>query len=179
MIYNGKSRIEDEYGRLSISIPSKKNWPILLFSLLWLFGWYFGFNSAFKDLNFGHNKSEGIDGFLLIWLTGWTLGGLYIIFLSLWGFFGRETIIIESGVFSLKKSIFNIGINRQLDTRQIKNIRLERIETGIFNRNQKSIWGLGPGKIKLDYGLKTYSFGLGIDDAEATYIIELLTKKLT
>ena len=44
----------------------------------------------------------------------------------------------------------------------------------MFGGNRWSFWGLGPGKIKFDYGFKTYSFGLGVDDAEANYIIEIL-----
>jgi len=36
---------------------------------------------------------------------------------------------------------------------------------------------MGIGPIRIDYGLKTYSFGLAVDEAEAKYLIELIKKK--
>jgi|WetSurMetagenome_2_1015567.scaffolds.fasta_scaffold00571_3 hypothetical protein len=178
MLDNGKSKIEDSFGRLLIEIPSKKNWFILLFAIFWLGGWFFGLKSAVFDFGIGQTGHSGIDGFMLFWTLGWTAGGLGVIFLIFWGFFGKETIIIENGITNFNKTIFGLGKYRKLDPNQIKNIRLEKIETSIFGGNQWSFWGLGPGKIKLDYGLKTYSFGLSLDDAEANYIIEIITRKL-
>jgi hypothetical protein len=178
MINNGKSKIEDSNGKLSISIPSKKNWFILIFAFFWLFGWFFGLNSVTTEFNIGQNKDAGIDGFLIFWTIGWTLGGIAVLYLVLWGIFGKENIIIDGGICHIKKSIFNIGLLKKLDTNEIKNIRVDRIETGLISGNRWSFWGLGPGRIKFDYGLKTFSFGLGVDEAEANYIAELLINKL-
>jgi hypothetical protein len=47
----------------------------------------------------------------------------------------------------------------------------------MFGGSRWAFWGLGPGKIKFDYGFKTYSFGLAVDDAEANYLSEELNKK--
>lgn len=178
MLNNGKSIIEDANGRLSMSIPSKKNWFVLIFAIFWLFGWFFGLKSVTTDFNIGQNKNVGVDGFLIFWTIGWTLGGLSVIFLLFWGFFGREIVIIENGICYLVKSIFTIGLHKKLDANEIKNIRVDKIDTGVFGGNRWGFWGLGPGKIKLDYGLKTYSFGLGVDEAEANYIAELIAKRL-
>lgn len=175
MINNGKSKIDDTGGSLTIKIPSKKNWFFIIFALLWAFGWFYGFKTAINDIGFGE---AGVDGFMLFWTMSWSAVGLFVLFFLLWGFFGFETVIIENGLFHLKKTIFNIGISKKFETHEVKNIRIEKVETGLFSGNRWSIYGLGPGKVKFDYGLKTYSFGLSVDDAEANYLLELLTKKI-
>jgi hypothetical protein len=179
MIDNGKSKIEDAYGILSISIPSKKNWFILIFGISWLGGWYMGFTGTFSALFYNTSESSGINIFFLVWILGWTLGGIIVIFLLLWGFFGKEEIVIEKGEFLFSKTVFKKGIIKRLDVKQITKIRVEEVETSIFGGNQWSLWGLGPGKIKFDYGMKTYSFGLAVDEAEADYIAALLIKKIS
>ena len=68
-----------------------------------------------------------------------------------------------------------IGLKKRFEANEIKNFRTEKIETGMFSKNGWAFWGLGPGQIKFDYGLKTFSFGLGVDDSEANYLVELLS----
>ena len=48
----------------------------------------------------------------------------------------------------------------------------------MFGGSRWAFWGLGPGKIKFDYGMKTYSFGLAVDDAEANHLVEYLTNRI-
>ena len=76
-----------------------------------------------------------------------------------------------------EKTVFGIGIKNRLDTSAIKNFRIEFASNNWFGGHGWAFWGLGTGKIKFDYGLKTYSFGLGIDYTEANYIVELLKEQ--
>ena len=176
MINNGKAKIDNTFGNYSITIPSKKNWFILLFGTAWLGGWYFGFKSAITDLGFSEN--DGLDGFLTIWLIGWTIGGIVIVSMLLWGYFGIEKIEFNRQYVKLEKTIFGIGLKKRLFINEVRNFRFEKINENMIGGSRWAMWGLGPGKVKFDYGLKTYSFGLGVDDAEANYLIEELNKKI-
>lgn len=46
-------------------------------------------------------------------------------------------------------------------------------------KNRLAFWGLGEGKVKFDYGMKSPSFGLGLEDAESNYIVKLMKEKAT
>lgn len=176
MIQNGKATIKNEMGTLNISVPSKKNWFALLFGTAWLGGWFFGFKFASSQLFSGEQGSFGVDGFLTFWLAAWTCGGAMVIFLMLWGYFGRETFVSGQGEATLRKTIFGLGLKKRMEAREIKNFRMEAVNTSRFGNNRWAFWGFGPGKIKFDYGLKTYSFGLAVDDAEANYIVDILKR---
>jgi hypothetical protein len=174
MIDNGKAKVENSFDLFKLTIPSKKNWFGLLFGTVWLGGWYFGFQSALTSLS---NFSDG-SGFLIFWLLGWTVGGIAIMIFLLWGYFGKEIIDIEYNQLTFSKTVFGIGKIKKLETKDISNFRTEFVDQGLFGNNKWAFWGLGPGKIKFDNGLRTFSFGLGVDDAEATYLVDLLQTKL-
>ncbi len=165
---NGKAKIEKNFDGLNIVIPSKKNWFGLMFGFVWIIIWFTFFSKPAEFENFGRNN------FVTIWSLMWILGLLSMIFLILWGLFGEESFIMNRNDVLFEKTIFGIGIKKRFEISEIKNFRLEAINESMFGGNRWSYWGLGPGKIKFDYGFKTYSFGLGVDDAEANYIIEIL-----
>ena len=111
------------------------------------------------------------------WLGGWTIGGIMVVSMLLWGYFGKEKLEFDQQEVKLEKTIFGIGIKKRLIKKEVTNFRFEKISESMFGGNRLAFWGLGPGKIKFDYGLKTYSFGLAVDDAEANYLSEELNKK--
>src|SRR5690349_1738962 len=166
MVENGKAKIINSSGTFTISVPSKKNWFALLLGTAWLGGWYFAFKMASSTLVTQQPHDPGANGFLICWLIVWTVGGLAVISILLWGYFGREQFVSDRGEVYLKKTILGLGIKKRMDPNEIKNIRTEVANAYWLGSNRWAFWGLGPGKIKFDYGLKTYSFGLGVDDAE-------------
>jgi hypothetical protein len=101
-----------------------------------------------------------------------------VIFVLLWGYFGRETLTLGSGHLTLSKSILGVGQRRKITLANVSGIRLEPASHSWWGGSRYAIWGLGPGKIKLDHGLRTHSFGLGVDDAEAKYLVALLQARL-
>ncbi|MCB0661653.1 MAG: hypothetical protein KDC24_02845 [Saprospiraceae bacterium] len=174
---NGKATILERKGILEISVPSKKNWFILILGVAWQGGWYFGFINALDAFSFDQPGFEGIDGFMLVWLLGWSIAGIGVVIMLFWGFFGKERIIHNQRHLDFERTVFGLGLKKKLETKHLKNFRHEKVDEGLFGGNRWSIWGLGPGKIKFDYGMKTYSFGLGVDDAEANYLVDLLKKR--
>ena len=174
MIDNGKAKIQNSSGTLSISIPSKKNWFALLLGTAWLGGWYFGFKNASSMLLSEGTDNIGANGFMTFWLIAWTFGGMVIISILLWGYFGQEQFISDGREVYLKKTIFGLGIRKRMEAIEIKNIRTETANANWFGGNRWAFWGLGEGKIKFDYGFRTFSFGLAVDDAEAYHLVELM-----
>ncbi len=180
MINNGNAKIEKTFDGLNIIIPSKKNWFILLFGTCWISGWFVGLLMVSGVLSFSVTSDSGeAKMFLIVWLIVWISGGLTIVFLLLWGYFGQEKFITKRNEVLFEKTVFNIGKKNRLDVSGIKNFRMEVVNNNDIwgSRNNLAFWGLGTGKIKFDYGLKTYSFGLGVDDAEANYIVGLLKEQ--
>ena len=173
MINNGRAKIENAFGTLNIIIPSKKNWFALVFATVWLGGWFFGFTMA-SSMLFNTSVNGFAGGFMTFWLIAWTVGGFAIISILLWGYFGQEQFTSDHGEVFLNKTVFGVGIKKRMEVNELKNFRAEVINSNYYGGNRWAYWGLGPGKIKFDYGLKTFSFGLGIDDAEANHIVELL-----
>ncbi|MBD77634.1 MAG: hypothetical protein CL840_01675 [Crocinitomicaceae bacterium] len=168
---NGKAKIKESINGISIQLPSKKNWFFLLFATAWMGGWFFGFTGALGMFD------SGSSGFITFWLIGWTIGGCFITVFLLWGYFGIERFIISGSTALLEKSVFGIGIKSRLKKSELKEFRFEKINTGLMGGNRWAVYGFGPGKIQFDYGFKTYSFGLGLDDAEAKHIVQLLIDK--
>ncbi len=94
-----------------ITIPSRKNWFIILFLGFWLMGWAFGeimvlgiigtsvFAAAVGKTPDASAGFLGVSGFLLFWLAGWTVGGGYAIYLFLWQVTGKEVVDVSfSGI---------------------------------------------------------------------------------
>lgn len=171
-------------GDLYVKVPSEKNWLSLIFGLVWLGAWaYMGIQASeavlFSPDSMANASPEGLflNIFPIIWIILWTFGGLFIAFALLWGFFGKEELIFTQSRVTLKKNILGFGIVKQMERAQVKDFRFEpaRPQT---TRNGFRAWGLVPGKVKFDYGMKTRSLALGVDDAEAKYLVELFDEEI-
>ncbi|MFK7907825.1 MAG: hypothetical protein AB8B69_22025 [Chitinophagales bacterium] len=176
---NGKAKIYTSFEGIQVTVPSLTNWFVLLFGTAWLGGWITGFDGVSNLLFSNDSDPNGIEWFLMLWLVLWTIGGIFVIGLLLWGYFGKETFLITKNQVKFNKTIFGIGIKKVLNMQEIKNIRFNEIKVNWRDkRHSLHYWGAGEGKIKFDYGMKTYSFGLGLDDAEANYLVDLLKKEM-
>jgi len=183
MTNNNKAKIERTVNGLNIIIPSKKIWRFLIFGPAWLGVWIFALAFITRETFFSETSNlEGIDWFLVEGLIFATVAGFIVAILLLWGYFGQEKFFTEKNEVIFEKTVFNIGKKNRLSISKINNFRTEFGKNNnwirnFFKRIYLTPWGLGTGKIKFDYGLKTYSFGLGVDDAEANYIVGLLKEQ--
>lgn len=174
---NGRAKITHSPNGTEISIPSRKNFFLLFFGAIWLGGWFFGFMSVKGAFGFSELELNEIDGFLIFWLIGWTIGGVFVLSLLLWGFLGKEILNIESSKVRLTKGVLGVGLKKVLNKSEVNNIRFNEVDTS-YSRSNYAFWGIGEGKIKFDYGMRTYSVGLGLDDAEAHYLVEKLEEMI-
>ncbi|MBK7737330.1 MAG: hypothetical protein IPI45_06085 [Saprospiraceae bacterium] len=175
MKFNGKARIENRNDGLRISLPTRKHWFALAIGTLCFFLWL-SLYVQLVDL-FAGSLSLEFNLFNFIFLY-WTLIGVFLLLGLLWGYFGREIVKLENEHLILEKSVFGFGWKKKLDIHTIRNIRNEKIAANWLNIRRKEFWGLGGGKIRFDYGMRTYSFGQGIDDAESEYLIQIFNDSL-
>jgi len=178
--YDGRAKLDFDGLEFRISIPTRKNWFIIIFFCAWIGGWFMGETSALNT--FSPSKNNAIDGFLIFWLIGWTLGGLFAITILLWTLFGKEKIVIGNSLLIIEKGLLNFGIiKKQYELNLVKNLELNPMPSvsGFFgqSRNIGDYTGFSGGKLRFDYGMKTIKFGVNIDEAEARFILDEIKKK--
>ena len=174
--YIGNALFEESFNSLKIIIPAKTNYFTSIFLTFWLCGWAFGEVTAITSIVKG-----GIEApFLLVWLAGWTLGGGFVLRVLVWNFAGKEIITVANGELSIDKKnllfykpkTYGLDDTKRLrvrdDTPPFMNFFGRRNDMGAFTQN---------GTIQFDYGMKTVRFGSGVEEAEATYILQKLKDK--
>lgn len=171
----GRAIISQDFNSLNIEIPSKKNWFIIIFMMVWMVGWVMGETFAVVEI-FHSDTPLFANAFLLFWLVGWTVGGAFVLYTISWQLIGRETINIQRGILNVGKSVIGIGRKKRYDIQSIKNLDINPIhDLGIWGDNfKRNMFAMKGGKIKFDYGMKIIKFANDIDEAEARMIIEKL-----
>lgn len=175
--YKGRAIIRDNFIDIQITIPAKRNWFIILFIGAWLGGWLFGEVFAIGAVTrlLGGNAG-GL--FILFWLIAWTVGGFLAIRTFLWNLMGMEKITVGQGRLRIVKIGALFFKPKIYDLNEVKNIRVQDDSS-----DDRSFWGgrqnsfaatnLG-GTIRFDYGLQTVKFAIGLDEAEARFILQQL-----
>lgn len=170
----GRAQIRNTGNGLQISISSKKNWFMIVFLSIWLCGWAFGEISVLKTLLSSTNL-HGANMFMTIWLAGWTIGGAFCIVVLGWSLGGREIISLSNGILKVERKALNIGQTKEYSLADVTNLRIAK-SINIWDAYSNfsvgmEFWGFGGGTISFDYGIRTVKFANGIDEAEASYLI--------
>jgi hypothetical protein len=63
--YKSRAIVEETMSGITITIPAKRNYLMMVFFAIWLSGWLFGGGTAISRL-FTRNEG-GFQGFLTIW----------------------------------------------------------------------------------------------------------------
>ncbi len=174
----GRSTIEKIDGALQITIPAKRHPVVLIFIMAWFGGWAFGEFTALNMLiDFFNKKTAGVSMFVVFWLIAWTVAGFFVLKYILWMICGREIIKVSTKSIILSKKTLCFKSEKEYAVSNVKNFRIvPRIEGYTGRRYGGSADMLE--KICFDYGMKTVKFGLGLDEAEANYIIEKISQKI-
>src|ERR1700742_1553015 len=99
--YAGRAIIQDNFDHVVITIPAKRNWFIILFTLFWMGGWFMGETSAGKNVFTNFN---GAGLFMIFWLGAWTIGGAFAFSMLIWNLIGKEIITVFSGVLTIRRT---------------------------------------------------------------------------
>jgi len=172
-----KASVSDTPDGLVINIPAAKSWLVILFIGFWLCGWVFGEVSVIRQLASGKTPASGGSLFLFGWLGAWTVGGCAAICFWMWNVAGHEIVSLTPASLAIRRDILGFGRSREYDLPSVKNLRIDRTPMNrsfAWNSPSRSMLG---GAIAFDYGSKTFRFGGGIDEAEASHLIELLKSR--
>lgn len=166
--------VENVASGARVTIPTARNWFVILFLCAWLGGWFFGFTSASGELLNPSNKTP--TGFLSFWLIGWTLGGIAACLSVLWQLFGQEVIEVNNGLLIRRILIGGIGLNREYDFSHIEAFRVSQMDVTASHMARWSPvpFGRTAGPIAFDYGARTIRFGSCLDEAEANGLVNYL-----
>jgi hypothetical protein len=190
-----RHHMQEEGASLKITIPSRKNYFIIFFLGFWLTFWAFGeimalgivfggilqllFNTSGVLPEIGAGGLAGLLGggvFMLVWLSGWTVGGGFVFYTFLWQLTGKENIEISHDIIKIQNAIFRFGRTKEYAAKHIKDLRVSPAVVDNFHpfgwSRASFVWGRPNGLLAFDYGAKTFRFGGGIDEAEAKQILE-------
>jgi hypothetical protein len=167
--------VSDSPDGLVISLPAKANWFGVVFLCIWLGGWGVGEAAAIRQV-FRGGPEDYVGFFLLFWLVGWTVGGCIVLYSLSWMLAGVERLRLVSDALVLRNEVFGLGFEKRFDLTAIRNIRVDATEAKRGSRiGALHIPGVGrSGAVLFDYGAKTIRFGTGVDEVEASQMIEVL-----
>ncbi|HEY0232097.1 MAG TPA: hypothetical protein VGC55_12665 [Dokdonella sp.] len=157
---------------VELAMPAKTNILVVAFFGAWLCGWAMGEWTVWNALLFPTSAfaESGSTGFLVVWLIGWTLGGLFVLLTILWNLFGVERFRVARDEVNLRREILGLGYTRGFDPRSVRGLRAVELPDRMFGflaagvPRQRSA-----GPLAFDYGAKTVRFGSGVDYAEASH----------
>ena len=165
-------------GGLEIIIPARRHLLLLLFLGVWLVGWLTGELTVITRLfSRGLNGSEG---FLLLWLTFWTLAGGFAAYIWLWMLAGKERILVGTSTLQVKRDVLGLGRTRTYEFYKMRNLRVAPQpagprDTGAALRRS----GLAGGLVAFEYGGETVRFGAAIDEREGRMIVERMKQRFS
>ncbi len=159
---------------LEIVVPAQRNVFLMLFLGAWLGGWFMGEISAARALFLG--SAMEAKWFLAFWLTGWTVGGGFAIYMWLWMLAGKQRVLLRPDALMIRREVFGFGLIREYDLAHITNLRVAPSVSDPWSSGMR-FWGGGAGPVAFDYGAKTFRFGDSLDEAEATQVVKELTAR--
>ena len=90
---SSRVKITDGVVQVTIEIPTKRNWFVILFLGFWRCGWAAGELMVPTKLLTGSDP-KAPAAFMLAWLGGWTIAGAAAITIFVWMLAGRETELV-------------------------------------------------------------------------------------
>jgi hypothetical protein len=172
-----RARVIETSEGLTVSVPARKNWFMILFLGFWMIGWTFGEVVVIAQLVSG--KTPGGAGlFVFAWLGGWTVGGAFAGYAWAWSMFGVERLLLRSRALVVKRDLLGLGREREYDLAHVTNLRAAPVTFNPLDFSSSlQFWGIGGGTVAFDYGAKTFRFGAALDEAEAAQLVQRLKER--
>ena len=169
----GRSIINVYPQGIEVIIPAKQSVFVNFFLSLWLLAWAYGEAVIINRLL--NNDGQTPDAFIVLFACGWTLSGLLATFIWLWNNRGREIIRISDSELKRIRQYVWFSRSKIYETKHIEKIRISDLSpTSLEMEGGIEFWGLSGGTITFDYGSDIAKIGLGIDEEEASQIIDVI-----
>ncbi|ASP32868.1 hypothetical protein [Labrenzia sp. VG12] len=160
-----------------ISVRAKKEPFVMLFMSVWLCGWTFGGVTAGSVLLTGGGDLDG-RLFLSFWMMGWAVGWVLVTSSLLWMLAGQESLTVSRTHVTKTVSIPLINWSWHYNPALMTKTRRNVVPSTRYGRNQLNNPLGKQGRVAFDYGQKTVTFGAGLDDAEADFVLDSLKSGL-
>ena len=158
---------------VEVIISARRSPFVNFFLLAWMIGWSVGEIEIVGNLL--NYEAETPDAFMVFWACGWTLSGLLAIFIWLWNMKGREIVRISDRELIRSREYVYFSRSKKYATEIITDLRLtDNSPYALEMSGGMEFWGLSGGMISFNYGPGIYKFALGIDESEATRVIETI-----
>ena len=173
ILKTGRSTVNEYPEGIQVVIPAKKSFFVNIFLATWLMAWVYG-EIVVIDRLFS-NQGQTPDAFIVFYAFAWTLSGMLAIFVWLWNNRGREVIRISDDELRRSREYVWFSISKFYQARHISNLRISDLSPASLEMGGgMEFWGLAGGSITFDYKSSLGKIGLGIDEAEAGRIIEVI-----
>ena len=180
--------VEEKSDGLTINIPSKKRWFLVVVLSFWLCGWALG--EAFvacilvggllewQPAEHVNGFTTGILLFLLAWMGMWTAAGVFAIYAWLWNIAGRQIVTVGVDGIRIENAVPMWRRGKEYRLADVRSLRVapEQLTMWSFMEGMR-FWGIGGGPLAFNYGAKTVRFGAGLEEAEAEMILAAIARR--
>ena len=176
--YAARHTTEDFGDTLEITIPSQKLWFQVLSVSLWFGIWLL--SEIFLLIVMRNPQFQVFNILMIAWLGIWTLSGAIAIYILLWQFTGKEVIEVSNQALTINRVISGFSSPKEYSAEYISGLRISaavNVNPMVGWSRTWQLYGMSGGLLSFDYGAKTISFGLGIQEAEARKILEEICQR--
>ena len=155
---------------LGVKIWAKRSNFSIALLIIWLLVWAVGGPIAAKGI-FADDIGNSVNVFLVIWVIGWIVGLLAVVFIILWQLYGYEMLFVTAGAFVIEFRLFLPFFKKIYEIDKIKHLRETEKLSYYEERNTPAFYRP---KICFTYDSKVIKFALQLNDAEIRHLLELL-----
>ena len=179
--YGGRATVNKYDTYTEIIVPAKRIYFFMIFFGIYISGWILGGIAVIFSAAFSSNPDFPVVMFILIWLLITSFITFFIGRGVWWMAFGKEIIIIERDVLTVEKKGALFVKPKSYDLNEAKNFRVQEdfvSYQNIFGFNKAMLLNMwNTGTIRFDYGMQTVKIAGGIDEAEATFLLQNFSLK--
>jgi len=154
-----------------VVIPVRRNWPLLVVVPLWLGLWTLSMTGLAGEIRSGRARG-GEAGFFEVWLIAAVLWSSTVVYAWLWNAIGHEVVALRPGALVLRREVAGVGLSREYSLAEVRHLRVSVPPPDAGRWSSPIRFGREPGVIAFEYGARTVRFGEGLDEAEASLVLE-------
>lgn len=161
---------------IEVIIPAKKSLFVNCFLAFWLLAWVYGEAVIISRLLSIDGQTP--DAYIVFFACGWTFSGMLAILVWLWNNKGLEIIRISNSELKRSREYGLFSRSKIYQAKYISNLRVSDLSpTSLEVGGGMEFWGLSGGTITFDYEPGIAKIGLGLDEAEAGHIIQIINAR--
>ena len=173
--HKGRAIVEETDDGLRITIPTKRSFGQVLVSLFFFLFWILteiSLIALIYHVAFGTPKGNPPPlAACLLFLTLWSLMGLWIVVYFSWALLGKEIVTMSAQEMTVGKAILAFEKKKSYDLGKIKHLRPSPL---VYDVQSKSAGPFPSGNIAFDHGAETVRWGEDIGEEEARALSNFL-----